>query len=149
MKKTVAGLWVVVLMTAGTLGAHHSLSQFDTTTPVRVRGVIVRFDQVNPHSIVYVDETTPDGQVLRWAVEGPSVRQLGRMEIDWREAFKAGEAIEACGYVSRAGVQSGRSSAPVLLAAEEVVLSSGESCPWEDYGHHECLGPDYGDIHSR
>ena len=78
MKKTMAG-WIgsrVVLVSAGSLAAHHSLSQFDTTTAVTVKGTIVRFELVNPHSILFVDQKGEDGQIQRWAVEGPGVTQL-------------------------------------------------------------------------
>jgi hypothetical protein len=67
MKKRMAG-WtaaVVVLASAGSLVAHHSLSQFDTTKAVRVKGAIFRFERVNPHSILFVDQKGEDGQIQR------------------------------------------------------------------------------------
>jgi len=58
MKRLSAGGIVVVLVVAGaeSLLAHHSLARFDTTTAVRVKGVISDVAWINPHSIVYVDE---------------------------------------------------------------------------------------------
>src|SRR5438477_5689493 len=91
MKKRIAEGWiaaVVVLASAGSLVAHHSLSQFDTTTAVWVKGAIVRVELVNPHSILFVDQKAKDGQIQRWAVEGPGVIQLSRMGIN-KEALKA------------------------------------------------------------
>src|SRR5262249_40668338 len=116
MKKMMAGLTatVFVLMLGSTLLAHHSLSQFDTTTAVRVKGVIVQFVQVNPHSILFMDQKSADGQIQRWAVEGPSTVQLNRRGFA-KEAFKVGDVVEACGYVTKAGVESQRT-----ISAESV-----------------------------
>ena len=89
---------IVILASAGSLVAHHSLAQFDTTTAVWVKGAIARVELVNPHSIIFVDQKGADGQIQRWAVEGPGVVQLTRMGIG-KEAMKVGDHIEACGYV--------------------------------------------------
>ena len=62
MKKTLSG-WtaaVVMLASAGSLAAHHSLSQFDTTTAVTVKGTIVLFERINPHSILFLDQKGAD-----------------------------------------------------------------------------------------
>src|SRR5215469_14336200 len=106
-KKIIAAPAVTILMLAlaGTLAAHHSLSEFDTTTAVNVKGVIVLFDRVNPHSILFVDEEHANGHVQRWAVDGPGALQLTRMGIG-KEALKAGDVIEVCGYATRPGVES-------------------------------------------
>ena len=99
MKRVIAGGTAGVLMLAatGSLLAHHSLARFDTTTAVRVKGVIVLVAWVNPHSVLYVDEKRPDGPTQRWAAEGPGVLQLDRRAIG-KDAFKVGDVIEVCGY---------------------------------------------------
>src|SRR5262245_42155833 len=105
LKKLMAGCTAVLaaLASAGSLAAHHSLSQFDTTTPVRVKGVIVLFERVNPHSILFVDQEIGNGKVQRWAVDGPSYVQLNRMGFD-KVALKAGDVVEVCGYIPKPGV---------------------------------------------
>ena len=164
----VIGGWiaaVLLLVSAGSLLAHHSGSNVDTTKAVTVKGVVVRFEQVNPHSILFVDQKGADGQTQRWAVEGPGLFQLRRIGIS-EDALKVGDVIEACGYVMKDGVESQRtvSTEPIslslkaktpksfsgrLLTAEYLVMPDGEKRRWEDYGHHKCLGADYVDIHSR
>ena len=62
---------LVVLMSAGAGLAHHSLANHDTTKAVRVKGTIVQFHPINPHSFIYLEEKALDGQIRRWAVEGP------------------------------------------------------------------------------
>ena len=166
MKKIMAG-WAVaaVLAAAGSLVAHHSLTQFDTSTAVTVKGTIVVIERVNPHSFIFLDQTTSDGQTQRWALEGPGPMHLSRMGIE-RDTLKVGDVIEACGYVTNKGIKSERTFAtePIslslkatmsksvsgrVLTAEMLVTSDGKKRTWSDYGHHKCLGPDYQDIHVR
>jgi len=143
---------LLALMPAGSLMAHHSLAGHDKT-PVRVKGTIVRFHAINPHSIIFVDEETEDGR-RRWAVEGPSGFQLRRQNSD--VTLKPGDAIEFCGYMPgeartwqiasedpNAVSLSGR-----LITAEMIVLD-GQVQSWSDYGFHHCFPPDYRDQHSQ
>ena len=158
MKKMVAG-WtaaVVLLASAGSLVAHHGLSQYDTTTAVRVKGTIVLFERVNPHSILFVDQKREDGQIQRWAVEGPGILQLDRMGLG-KVALKAGDVVEACGYVvTKEGVKLRRpisiefnSVSGRIMDGELLAMADGQKRVWSDYGHHKCLGPDYVDHHVR
>ena len=165
MKRTIA-LWtaaLAVLASAGSLTAHHSLAQFDTDTAVWVKGTIVLLEYVNPHSFIFLEEETANGQRQRWAVEGPSAFQFARRGFD-RDALKVGDVVEACGYVTKYGVQTRTASAePVIslkatpptsttgrvLTGEMLVLPDGQKRPWGDYGHHHCLGPNYRDHHTR
>jgi hypothetical protein len=154
---------ILVIATAGSLAAHHSLAQFDTTTAVRVKGTIVRFELINPHSIIFVDQKLADGQIQRWAVDGPAARQLSGSGIT-KDAVKVGEVIEVCGYVTKEGVESQRTvnTEPISLSlkattpksmtgkimnAEMIVMPDGKKQAWSDYGQHLCLGPDYHDFH--
>jgi len=162
MKKMKSG-WIgalvaVILMvvSSGSLVAHHSLSQFDTTIAVRVKGTISRVELVNPHTIVFVDQKGADGQTQRWAVEGPGVIQLARTGFN-KESLKVGDIIEACGYVTKEGVDpqqtlstlpSNPKTASVrLMDAELLVMPGGQVQKWSDYGQHLCLGSDYHDFH--
>src|SRR5436189_4362812 len=147
-RKQIIARWAtaLVLASASSLVAHHSLTQFDTTTGVTVKGTVVRFERVNPHSFLFIDEKGTDGEVHRWAIEGPNVTQLSRMHIE-NDTLKAGDVIEACGYLLKSGMPPPRSLSRPFLTGEMVVLPDGRKQPWLDYGHHKCLGPDYKDMH--
>jgi hypothetical protein len=148
--KTLAGGTAVVLMVAAaeSLLAHHSLARFDTTTAVRVKGVIADVAWVNPHSIIYVDEKRPGGTIQRWAAEGPAGRQLDRRGIG-KDVFRAGDVIEVCGYTLKddSEVTTSTNVSGRVLAAEDMVLWDGKRRSWGDYGHHKCHSPDDKDIH--
>ena len=140
---------------ADSAGAHHSLANFDTTQAVRVKGTVVEFHQINPHSLIFMDEKTADGKTRRWAIEGPAVRQLVRSGFA-KDALKAGDVVEVCGYLpkdvtirqianpdARAQSISGR-----LLNAETMVMPDGREQSWGDYHFHKCFPPGYNDGHA-
>jgi len=53
--------------------AHHAFSgEFDSTKPVKLRGVVVRMEWINPHAWLHLAVTDEDGNVETWMVEaGP------------------------------------------------------------------------------
>jgi hypothetical protein len=157
MKQMTTG-WLatmVALASAGSLLAHHSLANYDTTTPVRVKGTIVQFSQINPHSFIFLDEKSTDGQTHRWAVEGPSVLQLTRTGFA-KDVLKPGDAVEVCGYLPKEAViwqiasTDTKSNSPAgrLINAEMLVMPDGKQQSWGDYGVHKCFAPGYTDQHS-
>jgi hypothetical protein len=157
MTKSMTG-WLVVLVAlllSGSLLAHHSLANHDTTKPVRVKGTIVQFHPINPHSFVYLEEKGADGQTRRWAVEGPSVLQLTRRGLE--KALKPGDVVEVCGYAPREALMWQIASADPravslagrLITAELLVMPDGQEQSWGDYGFHHCFAPGYRDQHSK
>ena len=149
--------WVGILTVAmgGSLTAHHSLSNHDTTTPVRVKGTVVRVHLINPHSFILLDQTDADGARQRWAVEGPAVFQMGRRGMA-SDILKPGDEIEVCGYLPKertiwqiaAGAEA-VSLAGRLITAELLVMPDGREQSWGDYGFHRCFPPGHRDQHSN
>jgi hypothetical protein len=99
MDKTTATLAAAMaaLACAGIASAHHSQMMFDISTPVWVKGTVVRYQPIDPHALVTLDETTADGQVKRWLMEGPTAARLKRMGAG-PDFLKAGDVIEVCGF---------------------------------------------------
>jgi len=142
---------VLVVAAAESLLAHHSLARFDTTTAVRVKGVIADVAWVNPHTIVYVDEKRADGTIQRWAAEGPGILQASRRGIG-KDVFRVGDEIEVCGYTLKEGsdgsyVITSTGVSGRVLAAEDLTLWDGKRLSWGDYGHHKCHSAGDKDIH--
>jgi hypothetical protein len=166
MKKMIAALLATVAMLAsvGVLSAHHSLAQFDTTKAVTVKGVVVMFERINPHSIIFIDQKLADGETLRWAVDGPHVAMLVRLGFE-KNTLKAGDVVEVCGYVPKPGTDSRASSVTTTLPlglgvngnppkisgrrmnGELLVMPDGTKHLWSDYGEHLCLDKDFHDHH--
>ena len=153
MQKLTAA-WIVtvaVLSWSGPLTAHHSLVQFDTTTPLWVKGTVVRFDLVNPHVRFFLDQRREDGQMQRWVVDGPPSNNLARMGIG-PDLLKAGDVIEVCGFVLKEEFAAQRALAQAnsnpntlsgrALSGHLLVMPSGKRRYWSDYGVlHKCLNP--------
>jgi putative cell wall-binding protein len=146
---------LVALVSASSVLAHHSLTNYDTTTPIRVKGTVVQFHEVNPHSFIFLEQKT-DGQIHRWAVEGPSILQLQRSGFT-KPILKPGDVVEVCGYLPKellmwqiaSADTSTTSPAGRLLNAELLVMPDGKERSWGDYGVHKCFAPGFTDQHSK
>ena len=59
-----------LLATSVSVSAHHAFSaEFDASKPVEVKGVVTKFELVNPHSWLYIDVKNDDGTVTNWGFE--------------------------------------------------------------------------------
>ena len=156
MKNTTT-LWLAALaalLSSASLLAHHSLANYDTTKAVRVKGTIVQFQQINPHSFIFLEEKAPDGQTRRWAAEGPSVIQLSRTNFA-KDVLKPGDVVEVCGYLPKEALMwqianadaTKVSPAGRLINAESLVMPDGVQRSWGDYGIHKCFAAGYTDQH--
>src|SRR5204862_255860 len=95
-----------IVLTAGTVQAHHSLSAtYDGNKPITLRGTIVKMGWQNPHAHLYVDVKNADGKVVTWEVEsgraaadgalrGARERSAGirlrRLQARWQQGERAG-----------------------------------------------------------
>jgi hypothetical protein len=144
-----------LLLTAGSLSGHHSFAGvFDGGRVINLKGVITRFELLNPHSMMFVETKGAGGEIQHWVLEGPAVGQLDRRGIN-KDSFKTGVTIEACGYQTKDGVASVYTAAePIslslkanprpsgrLISAELLTLASGEKVVWSNYGQKKCLDP--------
>lgn len=83
--------------------AHHSFAvYFDPQKNVSVTGKVTAFRFTNPHGLVVLDVTGPDGKVTEWRAETNAPVVLTRR--GWtRDAIKPGETITIEGWGSRDG----------------------------------------------
>lgn len=81
--------------------AHHSSAPFyDATKSVEVAGKVTKFLIKNPHSFLYVAETTPQGPV-EWQIELGTAASLTR--TGWTvDTLKPGTEVRLKGQPSRA-----------------------------------------------
>jgi hypothetical protein len=73
--------------------AHHSFAaEFDDKQPVKLEGIVVKFEFMNPHSWIHLDVQNTNGTVTRWAVETGSTNALFRR--GWRkDSLRAGDRL--------------------------------------------------------
>src|SRR5436853_493967 len=84
--------------------AHHAFAaEFDADRPVKVTGTVTKMEWVNPHSWLYVDVKSSDGQVTNWAFELGPVNALYRR--GWtKHSVPPGIEVVVDGF----GVKNGR-----------------------------------------
>jgi len=152
-KRVAAVIVFAALAFAAAVHAHHSNGMFDSSTPIWVKGTVVRYEPVSPHAMIQLEEKTADGRVQRWAIEGPFPGRLQRI-LDSRKMgpeqhlVKAGDVIEACGFDLRADLRaSGRSTerndaSTKFMHAPLIVMPDGHLQTWGPYGKLDnCVRP--------
>ena len=124
MRLTITTL--ALLLTAGTVFAHHSPIVFDRTKQVTLTGEVVMMEWVNPHSWLHIDVKKPDGAVERWKIEGGSPSVLFR--LGWnRNSLPAGTKVTVVGFQAKDG--SLRASSRDLRFPDGRQLNLGGSGP--------------------
>jgi hypothetical protein len=58
--------------------AHHSAAAFDRSKLLTLNGTIKEFRFANPHSWIYLEVTSEQGQAELWSLEGGSISILSR-----------------------------------------------------------------------
>jgi hypothetical protein len=98
---------VLTLLAAIPLVAHHSFSsEYDSSKRLTLKGKMVGFEWVNPHSWIHVEVTMPDGSKVLWKGETPPVNVLYRN--GWtkpmvEEMVKKGEMVTLTGSAAKDG----------------------------------------------
>ena len=132
---------LAALFTAGTLCAHHSFAlTFDADKVVRVKGVVTKFEWVNPHSYIVVDLKGVDGKTEQWALEGPGPNNLTRKGFA-ATSIKPGDPVEACGYGTRdttPKVDPNTGMVRHLMVVEMLTLGGSAAQEWSPYGQTKC-----------
>ena len=92
-----------VMLAGGALRAHHAFSaEFDVAKPMTLRGPLVKWEMVNPHSWFHIDEKKPDGKVVNWMIEGGSPNQLIRLGVT-KNTLAIGTELVIEGYLAKDG----------------------------------------------
>ncbi len=81
--------------------AHHAFAaEFDIDSPLTLEGKLAVWEMINPHSWFHIDVEGPDGEVVRWAVEGGSPNQLIRNGVT-QYTVPIGTVLVVEGYASK------------------------------------------------
>ena len=83
--------------------AHHAFAaEFDADQPIDLTGSVTKIKWVNPHSWLFFDVKTPDGQVTNWGVEFGAPNQLARIGLK-KTDVAVGTEVHIKGYRSKNG----------------------------------------------
>ena len=103
MKLAAPVVGLCVLLGAAQAWAHHAFAaEFDVNRPLTLKGSLVKWDMVNPHSWFHVNIKGPDGKVVEWLIEGGSPNQLIRMGVT-KTTVPIGTELTIEGYQAKDG----------------------------------------------
>jgi hypothetical protein len=140
---------LAALVASDPLSAHHAARLFETTTPIRVKGTVVRYLWANPHSAIIVEQKTEDGEAIRWALESSAPLRLLEDRGFTKDSFKPGDVIEACGFAPKQAFSSHREAsnqgatspgpawlegADRVITARLLLTEAGPEVHWSHYG---------------
>jgi hypothetical protein len=97
-------IWLVVLMLAVAVpaAAHHSFSQYYDGSKLEVlTGVVSEIRIINPHVVLIVDVTSPEGRKGRWGFEGIPPNAFSRNGVDLRKMLPPGTPITISGWPAK------------------------------------------------
>lgn len=96
--------WLPALVAMAMLpaGAHHPFTPYyDASKPTSITGQLVELRTVNPHIVLVINGTAPDGRTGLWAFEGQPPNALLRRQKDYKERLKVGTTITISGWAAK------------------------------------------------
>jgi hypothetical protein len=102
--------WLLsIALAAGAMGmlspaikAHHGTSTFDMSRTTTIKGTVVDYQLINPHSELTIKVQQDDGAAVEWNVESVSATML--LRVGWkRDTIKAGDAVSVTGHPAKGG----------------------------------------------
>ena len=129
MRRVVAGVGAGVLLAAAPLTAHHAFSsEFDINKPFKFRGVLTKWEMINPHSWFHFDVTGDDGSVVEWMIEGGSPNSLIKQGVT-KHTLAVGTEMLIEGYQAKDGTNKGVGRNLVLADGRRLFLGGESNLP--------------------
>src|SRR5690242_3302140 len=111
---SVALMLFSLLWTAAPAFSHHSFAaEYDGTKPIKLTGVVTKFDLSNPHSWIYFDVKDADGKVVNWAFETASGANLFRRGFR-KDSVPPGTVITIEGFLAKDSSHTGNAQKMTL-----------------------------------
>jgi hypothetical protein len=110
------GAALALISAPAQISAHHGSSNYDMSKSVSVKGTVMDFAFINPHSAIYLEAKDDKGNPEKWLVEADSPNNLAR--AGWnRESIKPGEVVTIVGNRTKDGSR--------VIRLQKVIFSDG------------------------
>ena len=129
MRRVVAGLGAGLLLAAAPLTAHHAFSsEFDINKPFKFRGMLTKWEMINPHSWFHFEVKDDDGSVAEWMIEGGSPNSLIKQGVT-KHTLAVGTEMLIEGYQAKDGTNKGVGRNLVLADGRRLFLGGESNLP--------------------
>jgi hypothetical protein len=117
-------LCVAIIPAVDYAAAHHSFAaEFDAEKPVTLKGIVVKWEMMNPHGWITVDVAGPGGEAVRWMVETSNPN--GLMRLGWtKNSLKPGDQITVEAYRAKDGSNTANAARVTLADGRSVFAGS-------------------------
>jgi hypothetical protein len=115
---------VSMMLAGGYTMAHHSFAaEFDADKPITLKGIVVKWEMVNPHGWITIDVTGSEGKTAQWMIETSNPN--GLMRLGWtKRSLKPGDPITIEGYRAKDGSNTANASRVTLADGRKVFAGS-------------------------
>ena len=94
--------FILFLAGTGSASAHHGLDNYNTTQLIELKGRVVDFRLLDPHSILVVETENADGTRSTWEIEGGSGSGIVKAGIS-QEFLRSGPAVTIKAFQTKDG----------------------------------------------
>jgi hypothetical protein len=113
--------------------AHHSQAVYDEEHLIVVKGVVTKFEWINPHILIRLEVKDEKGNIEEWVAFSGSPAMQSR-EAGWTsEEFKPGEELTISGFPQKDGRKIMLGAKHIRANGEEVSESLAERRIYQGY----------------
>jgi hypothetical protein len=112
---------LALLLAAAPVPAHHGETNYDTEKLVTVKATVTKFEFINPHAQIYLEDKNEKGETENWTCEARSPAMLVRNGGWDKTTLKPGDVITAIGFRAKNGAY--------ILRLKKIILADGKELP--------------------
>jgi hypothetical protein len=131
MRSKLCGLCagLAVLLSAPAVWAHHAVAaQYDMDKPIELTGTLKKMEFINPHSMLHLEVTNPDGTKTTWIFQTTAVAPLRQRGLarSGPGSLEPGATYTVKGFAARNGNPMGFMRTLIFPDKRELVFWFGD-----------------------